>query len=185
MTPRDYWASGAGLGNITPAGIEWPEGEFFQAILKDIVGRSRSVIEVGCGPGRLAQMFAPGLYRGVDICPAAIDLAREATPSHQFSLIDDAEPFPEADVTLFHTVLLHIPDGKLASMIARIRSPRVIVGEILGRRWRRPGNPPVFNRERADYEAAFAPARRLARVTAIPYPRYPNTDLSLMEFVPA
>ena len=184
MTPREYWASGAGLGNITPAGIEWPEGAEFPRILREMVGAA-TVVEIGCGPGRLAGLFEREDYLGLDICPQALDLAREAHPSHEFLSMVAYLPAETADVTLFHTVLLHIPDDELPAMIARIRSPRVIVGEILGRRWRRPGNPPVFNRERAEYEAAFAPGRRLARITAIPYPWYPNTDLSLMEFVPA
>ena len=184
MTPREYWASGAGLGTITPAGIEWPEGADFPRILAAMVGPV-PVLEIGCGTGRLAGVFEPTNYLGTDICAEAIDLAARANPRHRFTLHSDYETAPDADVTLFHTVLLHIPDDELPAMIARIRSPRVIVGEILGRRWRRPGNPPVFNRERADYEAAFAPARRLSRITAILYRRYANTDLSLMEFVPA
>lgn len=103
-------------------------------------------------------------------------------PSHRFVAVDCDDDLPRAEVTLAHTVLLHVPDDALAGVIARFTSPRVIVSEILGRHWRRAGDPPVFNREAEEYVSAFAPRYRLAARLEWPYPHYRDTDLTLMEF---
>lgn len=181
VTPAEYWRSGAGLGNITPAGKAWPEGEGFPEALLALIGDGSPVLEFGCGVGRLAGLFEVEDYIGIDIAPPALAVARQALPGHRFELLADA--LPSAAVTFAHTVLLHIPDDALAGTMALFTSPRVIVSEILGRHWRRSGNPPVFNREMSDYEAAFAPRYRLSEVMLHPYPHYRNTDLSIMEFV--
>lgn len=178
----EYWRSGAGLAHITPAGKACPEGEEFGPFLASLVGEEQSVLEVGCGPGRLAGLFDPTLYYGVDICPEAIRQAKAAVPFHLFRPIDDEAPFPRLGVTLFHTVLLHVPDDALAAMIDRLTSPRVLVSEILGRHWRRPGDPPVFNREEEDYISAFSPRYRMRRRWDCIYPHYRDTKLSILEF---
>lgn len=183
MSAAEYWRSGAGLGNITPRGKLWPEGPQFPAFLQNAVG-DVTVLEFGCGIGRLARLFPPSRYVGADICAQALARAAVAYPAHRFVLIadDDDPPLPEADTTLAHTVLLHVPDDRLAATVERFQSHRVIVSEILGRGWRRDGDPPVFNREAHDYAAAFAPRYRLMQVKTLPYPHYPKADLSMMEF---
>jgi len=180
----DYWASGQGLGNITPRGKSWPEGEGFARLLRDLVG-DRRVLEFGCGTGRLASLFDADRYVGVDVCAVALDQARSAHLGRDFRVIGDRGVLPLADVTLAHTVLLHVPDEELDDVVARFSSPRVIVSEILGRSWRRPGNPPVFNREPEDYVKAFAPRYVLTCALAHPYPHYRGTDVTLLEFVAA
>lgn len=181
MTPAEYWRTGAGLKNITPRGKAWPEGEGFGAFLLDLVGDDH-LLEFGCGTGRLAVLFAPDRYTGVDICAGALARAGVTLPDHRFVLIGEHAPLPVADVTLFHTVLLHIPDDELHAVVERIHSRRVIVSEVCGRHWRRDGLPPVFNREPAEYAATFAPRYRLMQVRTRPYPHYVNTDLTVMEF---
>ena len=58
-----------------------------------------------------------------------------------------------------------------------VKSSRV-VGEVMGRQWRRPGDPPVFNREAHEYvELLGRPCERLA----VPYPRY-KCDLTVLVF---
>lgn len=181
MSAFDYWASGSGLENITPRGKAWPEGDDFSAFLAEVVG-DVTVVEFGCGIGRLAGIFDPRRYLGLDICPAALMRARAARPEYEFVEIDDEVVLPSRAVTLVHTVLLHVPDECLERTIGRFASERVIVSEILGRHWRRGGNPPVFNREIGDYEAAFAPRYHLVGERRRPYPHYRDTDLSIMEF---
>jgi SAM-dependent methyltransferase len=182
MKATDWWASGAGIADLTPRGATWPEGIGFADDLHALA-RSGHVLELGCGAGRLAGFFRPSAYVGVDVCAAALDRAARSHPNHVFALVDTQTALPSADVTLAHTVLLHVPDEDLPGLIGRIRSPRVVVSEILGRHWRRTGNPPVFNREADDYAAAFAAAgfAEHARWTRH-YNRYGGVDLSLMEF---
>lgn len=179
----DYWRSGQGLGHITPAGIEWPEGEYFAALLGGFLHGER-VVEIGCGPGRLAACFPPDLYVGLDICPQAVEAAQGRRPGHDFRVIDGADPLPEGDTALCHTVLLHVPDDALPVLLAKLGGfRRVVVGEILGRHWRRPGNPPVFNREIEEYQAAFLAAGFALRSSILlPYHRYKDAHLTLMDF---
>lgn len=178
----DYWASGQGLDNITPKGKAWPEGDAFASYLRRVIG-SRSVLEFGCGVGRLATLFAPDQYIGVDISINALARAHVALPEHRFALVGRDGALPPADVTLAHTVLLHVPDDDLAATVARFESPALIVSEILGRHWRREGDPPVFNRELDDYVAALDGRYRLALAHRMPYPHYQDTDLTIAEFV--
>lgn len=177
----EYWRSGAGLGNITPHDKAWPEGEDFGAALSTLIG-GESVLEFGCGIGRLAKLFAAQSYIGIDICAEAIEIARANLPHHRFSVIDEKSSLPVCDVTLLHTVLLHIPDGELNAIVNRLTSRRVIVSEVMGRHWRRDGELPVFNREADEYTMAFASRYDLARITRLRYPHYENTDLTIMEF---
>ncbi|MGM0927534.1 MAG: class I SAM-dependent methyltransferase [Pseudomonadota bacterium] len=168
MNPADYWRGNAQLAHITPRGQRFPEVGLFAALRQACTG---SVFELGCGDGRLAPAFAPEAYVGMDINPAALARARQANPAHRFTT--DWQP---ADTVLAYTVLLHVPDDDLPALLARMAGyRRVVIGEILGRRWRTPGVPPVFNREREEYEAHLGPVCEVIRV---PYPHY-ATDLEL------
>lgn len=180
LPPDQYWRQGYGLGNITPKDDAWPEGPAFAPLLQAMVGDC-GVLDFGCGWGRLAPLFAAESYIGTDISLDVLRLAVSRT-GKRFAA-DLGGPLPAAAVTLCHTVLLHVPDADLPALIARFSSPRVIVSEILGRQWRRAGNPPVFNREVADYEAAFrARGYRLLRREACEYRRYGGVELSILEF---
>jgi hypothetical protein len=50
-------------------------------------------------------------------------------------------------------VALHISDEELDRFFASIcaAAPVVVIAEIMDARWRRPGNPPVFNRDPEQY----------------------------------
>ena len=60
----------------------------------------------------------------------------------------------------------------------------IIVAEICGRKWRRKGNPPVFNREAKEYEELFAKHGKfiLERHHEV-YLAYKNTYIDIMVFV--
>ena len=182
MRPFDYWASGAGLSQVTPHDLPLPEGADFPRFLAELIG-SRKVLEFGCGPGRIAAFIAPEQYLGVDICALAIERANEAQPKHIFAVIGEGESLAAADVVLCHTVLLHVPDDQLLKAIEAFNADAVIVSEILGRKWRREGDPPVFNREAIDYVLAFGKlGYALAAHVERPYPYYRDTNLTVMEF---
>lgn len=182
MRPFDYWKSGQGLDHITPPSNKWPEGEGFDTLVAQQFFLQPTV-EFGCGVGRLSRCFHPELYLGVDICENAIETARAANPNHKFEVIGPRKVIDYGYCLFAHTVLLHIPDDELLPTIGRFRQERVIVSEILGREWRREGNPPVFNRGLMDYEAAFrSVGYKLHRVQFHPYPHYKGTDLEILEF---
>lgn len=181
-TAFEYWSSGRGIRNCTPIGKRWPEGESFAEYLVKLIG-NRSILEFGCGVGRLAGLFDPKLYVGVDVASRALFIARHDFPRHRFMLIGGYPILPDTEVTLAHTVLLHIPDDKLRPTVSHFRSNIVYVSEILGRQWRRDGDPPVFNRELDEYRSVFEPEYRLSAVVHRPYPYYPETALTIMTFI--
>lgn len=171
MTPAEYWAGNSSLVHITPPGERYPEIGLLPILQGVGIG---TVFEFGCGDGRLAPAFDPSRYVGHDINPHALTAAKAKNPKHRFV----AEP-EAADTFLAHTVLLHIPDDEIGAVAGLARSyPRVIIGEVMGRKWRRPGNPPVFNREAPEYVDLIG---RPCREIAVPYPRY-GCDLTLMVF---
>ena len=79
-----------------------------------------TVVEFGCGDGRLAEFFDPQKYYGWDINPAAIDAARQGQPRHTFGY----QP-READIALAYTVLLHVPDPQLPAVVDLMQRHRV------------------------------------------------------------
>lgn len=172
MRPADYWRGNIRLREITPSGERFPEVGLF-----DTLGRAcrGSVFEFGCGDGRLSPAFSPELYAGFDINPAALSAAARANPGYRY--VTEWEP---ADTWLAHTVLLHVPDDEIGPLLARTASyGRVVIGEVMGRRWRRAGDPPVFNRGAMEYVDLVG--RELVTALAVPYPRY-NCELTMMVF---
>jgi len=148
----DFWKAQNGLRHITPRGKANPEGPWLGTYLSEVASHGL-VLEFGCGPGRIACGFDPESYIGVDINPRALEHAGTRNPGYRFELVQDE--LPDADVCLFHTVLMHVPDDELGAVLKRLRAPVVYVSEMLGREWRRDGDPPVFNRDLDDYVLAF------------------------------
>lgn len=120
----EFWKQN-GLRHITPRNMENPEGWDVWSYLGELVG-PRSVMEVGCGRGRLARAFSPDQYLGVDINEKALKKARQDNPGYQFALEQS-----HADVALLYTVLLHISDERLPEF--KIDADEIIVAEIMGR----------------------------------------------------
>ena len=180
----EFWRDHA-LENIKPEiGKEYPEGELALNELRDVVGEDE-VMEVGCGYGRLAFLFKPENYRGIDVCPAAIEIAKTEHGNYRFDVVRGDEVLPHTAAKFCYTVLLHVPDYDLEGFVSRLvmTSDRVIIAEILGREWRRNGNPPVFNRELAEYEDQFGKyGMTTCQTTVARYVRYITTEITFMEF---
>lgn len=171
-SPADYWRGNANLREITPKGERFPEVGLFDALCRACRG---SVFEFGCGDGRLSPAFDPDLYVGYDINPAAITAAQAANPAHRYSAA-----WAEAETFLAHTVLLHVPDDEIGGVLLRARQyGRIVIGEVMGRKWRRAGDPPVFNREPGEYVDLVSHA--LVETIEIPYPRY-KCNLTMLVF---
>jgi len=171
-SPAEFWRGNTSLRDITPRGERFPEAGLFQALGRACRG---SVFEFGCGDGRLAPAFAPERYAGFDINPVALAAAAAANPGYRY-----ATKWQPAETWLAWTVLLHIPDDEITDLLAATTSyERVVIGEVMGRQWRRPGNPPVFNRDSHEYVKLMG--RDLIDTIAVPYPRY-RCDLTVLVF---
>lgn len=193
----NFW-SREGTRHIIPPGTVCPEGFDPGKLIADTVVLDRTVVEVGCGVGRLASSFSPDAYVGVDINPGAIDIARRRNPEHSFNTILPTAFYPFGDVVLFYTVALHIDDETIHSTLERAAiaagtTGDVVIAEIMDRKWRRAGNPPVFNRDQTDYaEIMESHGFSLRLAITKPYAHYANnpehsrsgksTDLSILVF---
>lgn len=186
-----FWKNHS-LANIKPnVGGEFPEGwdvvEFFRDLYT--VKEYGTVIDMGCGYGRLAEAFKPSKYKGMDISPSAISEAKRLNPDYRFVLIDEPG-CSHSDTKLLYTVLLHQSDEDIERAIENLcrTTNRIIVAEICGRDWRREGNPPVFNRGVEEYQGIFCThGKNSMTLIRKPYKRYKNfdkedTDLSVMIF---
>jgi len=172
-----FWKSEGTKHIIPPTGGKDPEGFPPGEYIKKFFIGCAKITEIGCGTGRLAGAFEPDRYTGMDINPAAIEIAAKAHPHHGFAQISEADPFPETDGMLFYTVLLHVNDSALPALLGKAATAarRIVIAEIMDRRWRRGGNPPVYNREAEDYTTLLN-ALGFALVTSErrPYERYNN-----------
>jgi SAM-dependent methyltransferase len=149
----EFWSE-EGLDHIVPeGGEEFPEGFDVYEVLNKLINPAKGVLDVGCGYGRLCRAFKPENYIGVDVNPKAIDKAKERNPEYRFEHIKPGAELPKTGTALLYTVAGHIPDEELARFLAPIcaAAPLLAICEIMDLRWRRPGNPPIFNRDPEQY----------------------------------
>ena len=179
----EFWQTDD-LRNIVPPSNEMPAGYDETAFLRRLspVLGADSVVEIGCGYGRLAPAFSRNCYLGLDINPKAIGKARKLLPDYRFDVIGFAGPYPEADLYLAYTVFLHVDDKHMVE-IARDLSKacrKLLIVEILDPSFRQaPSAVPNFVRSRMDYERTFD-AFKLEFELRRPYAHYPGTDLSYL-----
>ena len=156
MDTIDFWKKQGHEYIIPTEGGEFPEGWDVKSYLSKLCD-GKSITEIGCGTGRLSSAFQPEQYIGIDISSKALEIAESKNKHYKYLLDNQEDPYPNADVRLVYTVLLHIDDDCIGDLIENLceGTERVIVAEIMGRKWRRPGDPPVFNREADEYITLF------------------------------
>jgi SAM-dependent methyltransferase len=180
MKTDEFWKS-EGLSHIIPnTGQQFPEGFNVHEYLHEYVG-DKTVVEIGCGYGRLCESFSPAQYTGYDINPSAIEQAKQEHPQYTFILIDNDTEIVDSDFVMFYTVALHISDEFILEFLEKSskNSENVLIAEILGRKWRRKGNPPVFNRELSEYTKCMEKLGFTeSRINEVPYKRYPDTNIT-------
>lgn len=85
-----------------------------------LVPRGSSVVELGCGTGRLAKLIVPNArtYLGLDFSERCIREAKVNAPGGEFRVSDVREPIPTAEVYVATEVLEHLDDdlGLLAQI---------------------------------------------------------------------
>jgi len=131
---------------------EWPDKDG-PDLVRYFVGEGK-VCDVGCGIGRVAPLFEPDRYIGIDINEKAVVRARKEIPDHDFEVVEHGE-YPPADTYLFHTVALHIPDDELPNVASRLRG-RVVIFESMDRSLRNGGVN--YQRNPEEYQQVFEEA---------------------------
>ncbi len=179
----DFWSTPDGLAHHTPPGCPWPEGESPIPYLRGLFSGFDRVLEFGSGSGRLAPAFTDAQYIGTDVSPIALTVSSAAHPAKTFVRIEPGGNLPKADAALAYTVLLHVSDVAITRVLQSLvdAAPVIYVVEILGRKWRRGGNPPVSNREFVEYDELFHSVGATTRIVGTrPCVRYPNTEFTVL-----
>jgi SAM-dependent methyltransferase len=87
------------------------------------LSRIRRVLDVGCGPGTNAPLFAGVDYTGVDINPGYVADARRRH-GRDFRVADvtrlAGEPIAPADFVLVNSLLHHLDDGEVHRTLAAL-----------------------------------------------------------------
>jgi SAM-dependent methyltransferase len=146
-----FWKNNSKLTNIYPPrnkiiGEYCELPEVFN-ILTDLT-KDQTVLEFGCGYGRLAHLFEDNLYIGVDINKYAIDKAKLNHPNKKFILIDDTFILPQVEVIFAYSVFFHIPINYLIKIIEKISisNSKLIIAEIMDGKSKPNKMPPLIFR---------------------------------------
>jgi trans-aconitate methyltransferase len=145
-----------------------------------------SVIDYGCGTGRLTTCFPPETYLGVDINKNAIKESKHTHKDYKFEVSNLQKEY-ETDLTLFYTVLLHIDDNGIKNILNTIKTKYILICEILGNEWRAGSSVPAYNRELEEYDLILQNFKRIEHLK-IPYAYYSknpkhkgkNTNISFL-----
>ena len=157
MKHSEFWQGQTGLDNIKPKriGSKW-ESYDTTTLINKLVGDD-SVVDVGCGTGRLSRAFKPEQYVGVDVNETAIELSRKENPEYRFEILKEYSKIPKQDVMLLHSVALHIPDEEITNLFTQAEK-RIVLAETMGTR-----NKPRDNK----VELAFHYARTANEYAAL------------------
>jgi len=171
------WGGEMGLKRSYPR--TWPKIEPDLAE-KMIENCHQMTCEVGCGPGRIAKLFNPAEYIGIDINNISIQKAKKLLPGHTFKTIKWEDPYPLADTYLFLTVLFHIPDNEIHSIIEKLNH-KVIIIETMARWIRDYDRDFNFRRDPEEYRNIFKEhgfkEQKLIQFSSTVYPYYINMQV--------
>lgn len=108
-----------------------------------------SVLDVGCGTGRLAQLVG-GQYMGLDVSPGCVQHARSrGLKADTIKGPEDLERYQGFDWTTCLSVFTHIPRGERLEYLKAFESPDVLVDIIPGDGG---GNIPRWTADRRVFE---------------------------------
>jgi SAM-dependent methyltransferase len=86
--------------------------------------RAGRVLDLGCGTGALAGLFAPDRYQGVDPNPRYIARANSARPGHRFAVMDGRRLELESssfDAVVIGGVVHHLSDPDALAILREAR----------------------------------------------------------------
>lgn len=138
-------------------------GERFDVlnILKGMLWQYNTVLEIGCGEGRLCDAFRPNQYLGLDVNTTSIKIAKEKHPGYAFRLCEYHDNYPAVSAVLLYTVLMHVSDDEIQQVISNVvaAAPVIVVSEMMGREWGmsrfKKQSLPAYNRNLFEYKEMF------------------------------
>lgn len=180
----DFWKKES-KNNIKPNnGKEFPEGWDIRDFLKNY--DDDSVIEVGCGYGRLCGAFSTESYKGIDLSQQVIEIAKQINPTYNFDVIEWEQDYPKSTVKLVYTVLLHMNDVMVEKVVKNLcnTSKTIVLGEIMDRKWRNEKRYPLcYNRNPEEYKNIFEQNNfNLVETVEREYIRYENTNVTFQVY---
>lgn len=88
-------------------------------ILKDIIGRRKSVFEPACGYGRMKKYLHPDcIYSGIDLNEAFVKFGRKKKRDISVGNILDARFYRESDIILLCDILHHLKNGEKYDLVS-------------------------------------------------------------------
>lgn len=182
---KQYWTSDD-MNNVIPLNHgQTPEGFDPKEILRKLTEEISfdSVLDFGCGYGRISQTFPAEKYTGIDLNPNALKKARENNPGYKYEeTFVNAQSYPVSDLTYAYTVFLHLDDETLENILSKLSNTTgkyFIIAEILGKEWANMGQsiPPTYCREKEEYESLMKKQGfELIKEMDLPYSRYVNDE---------
>ena len=176
---RDLWTAGQGFDNdlpLTYSPQHQAQEQALRAAVRHLEGPINSVLDVGCGRGRIAAFLQRELpkakYTGLDVGPVQLELTRKVRPDGEFiqAAIQDLDrPDDLWELVVCSEILMHIPPDEIQAAVHKIK--RAAYGYILIVEWVPTADWALFNSPDMvawwnfahDYLKLFGPAVYAAR----------------------
>lgn len=167
--PDFYWkANGPYLATASESAEHVQQEAVIRELLAPLKG-IRTVIDVGCGGGRLAAVVRDILpaasYTGLDLGEAQLASTRKIRPDGEFILgrLQDFRTRRKWDLVLCSEVMLHIPPVDIAAAAANLRA--LSRKWLLTVDWTQPVSGPIAEWNWLhDYDALYSGVKRAERV---------------------
>ena len=105
-----YWEQRYRAGGNSGAGSGGPLLRYKAAVINGFIAENgvASVLDLGCGDGRLLSLLRAPSYVGVDVSPTALACCIARFRQHRFLLFDALDTEPPAELALSIDVIFHL-----------------------------------------------------------------------------
>lgn len=97
--------------------------------LEDKIKRNVTVVDYGCGVGKLSHLFDQKKYTGVDISSEMVDLARKNNPEYTYEVLGKV---PKATMFFSANVLQHNEDSFVKELKLKDKFKHIFIYELFG-----------------------------------------------------
>lgn len=110
FSSRAYWERRYRAGGNSGAGSGGVLLRYKAAVINAFIADNgiASVLDLGCGDGRLLSLLRAPAYVGVDVAPTALASCAARFPHHRFLPFDSLDAEPPAELALSIDVIFHL-----------------------------------------------------------------------------